>query len=63
MSHEHLDPMTQLVHDLRTPLAVVVGFAELLERKAETISDEQRAQYVARIAEAGARMNEILDAR
>jgi K+-sensing histidine kinase KdpD len=55
------DRLTSLVHDLRTPLAVVVGFAELLERRAAELSDEQRAEYVRRIAEGATQMNEILE--
>jgi signal transduction histidine kinase len=55
------DVTRMLVHDLRTPLAVVAGFAELLERKADELDDERRAEYVKRIAAAAAQMNEILD--
>ena len=53
--------MADLVHDLRTPLAIVAGFAELLERRADTISEETRADYIARIRESADRMNELLD--
>jgi len=54
------DPIAALVHDLRTPLAVVAGFAELLRARADTLSPEQRAEYVARIAEGARQMDEIL---
>ena len=54
-------PMADLVHDLRTPLAIVAGFAELLERRADQLSEEQRADYIDRIREAADRMNELLD--
>jgi signal transduction histidine kinase len=54
-------PLPDLVHDLRTPLAIVAGFAELLERRADQLSDEQRADYIDRIREAADRMNELLD--
>jgi two-component system, OmpR family, sensor kinase len=53
--------LADLVHDLRTPLAIVAGFAELLERRADTISEETRADYIARIRESADRMNELLD--
>ena len=49
------------MHDLRTPLSVVSGFAELLERRAGELSDEQRDEYVARIRESAERMIELLD--
>ena len=37
------------------------GFAELLERRNDALSDEERADYVARIRESADRMNELLD--
>jgi two-component system, OmpR family, sensor kinase len=49
------------VHELRTPLAVVAGFAELLERRADQLTDQERADYVERIREASQRMTELLD--
>ncbi len=49
-----------LVHDLRTPLAVVVGFAELLERDPGPMTEAQR-DFVARIAEGAQQMRELLD--
>ncbi|HEU4657223.1 MAG TPA: histidine kinase dimerization/phospho-acceptor domain-containing protein [Capillimicrobium sp.] len=50
----------RLVHDLRTPLAVVAGFAELLDQRAGELTDEQRAEYVARILDGARQMDEIL---
>ncbi|HEY8638407.1 MAG TPA: histidine kinase dimerization/phospho-acceptor domain-containing protein [Solirubrobacteraceae bacterium] len=49
------------MHDLRTPLAVVSGFAELLEHKGDSLTPEQRADYVKRIAEGSRALSEILD--
>ncbi len=54
------DRLRTLVHDLRTPLAVVVGFADLLARDADTLTDAQR-DFVARIAEAAAQLRELVD--
>jgi signal transduction histidine kinase len=54
-------PLPDLVHDLRTPLAIVAGFAELLQRRADQLTEEQRADYIDRIREAADRMNELLD--
>jgi signal transduction histidine kinase len=54
------DPVSALVHGLRTPLAVVSGFAELLDRRGEDLSAEQRAEYVARILQAAREMDAIL---
>jgi signal transduction histidine kinase len=57
----HDDELARLAHDLRTPLAIVRGFAELLERKGDGLSESERAEYVARIRESAERMGEILD--
>jgi signal transduction histidine kinase len=56
--HERI---ARLVHDLRTPLTIVQGFAELLDRGAVTLDDERRAEYVGRIAQASREMRELLD--
>lgn len=56
--HERL---ARLVHDLRTPLTIVQGFAELLERGASSLDDERRTEYLGRIAAAGREMKDILD--
>ena len=57
----HHDELSRLVHDLRTPLAIVSGFAELLERRREQLTSEQQAEYLTRIRESAARMGELLD--
>ena len=49
------------MHELRTPLAVVAGFAELLERRGEQLTPEQHAEYLTRIRDSAARMGELLD--
>ena len=58
MSDERL---VSLVHDLRTPLTIVQGFADLLARRGSTLTDEQREEYVTRIAAAAGEMKAILD--
>jgi len=56
------DNLSELIHDLRTPLAVVAGFAELLERRGDGLSAEQRAEYVTRILQGAREMDAILQA-
>ncbi len=56
------DPLGRLVHDLRSPLMVVEGFASLLERDEGKLSADQRADYVRRIHEAAEDMRALLDA-
>jgi len=53
--------LTRLVHDLRTPLTIVQGFAELLERGDAAVTDERRVEYLERIGQAAREMKEILD--
>jgi signal transduction histidine kinase len=53
--------IARLVHDLRTPLTIVQGFAELLDRGSDKLDDERRAEYLGRIAQAGREMKDILD--
>ncbi len=61
MSPDADERLVRLVHDLRTPLTVVAGFAELLERGTDTLEPERRDEYVTRIAAAAREMREILD--
>jgi signal transduction histidine kinase len=61
MSDGHDERLVTLVHDLRTPLTIVQGFADLLERRGASLTDEQREEYVTRIAAAAGEMKTILD--
>ena len=55
------EELARVVHDLRNPVAVIEGFARLLERDGERLRPEQRTEYAARIAEAAQEMRELLD--
>jgi signal transduction histidine kinase len=61
MSDGHDARLVSLVHDLRTPLTIVQGFADLLSRRGATLTEEQREEYVTRIASAASEMKAILD--
>jgi len=52
--------LNQLRHDLRTPLTVVIGFAELLASERE-LSDEQRRDYAERVLNAGLEIRTLID--
>jgi signal transduction histidine kinase len=54
------DPLRRLVHDLRSPLAVIDGFANLLAHG--QLEPAQREDYLKRIGEAAAEMRALLDA-
>jgi signal transduction histidine kinase len=58
---EPADPLHRLSHALRTPIAVIQGFAELLLRDPGTLTAEQRTHYARRIHDGAAEMREILD--
>jgi signal transduction histidine kinase len=51
----------RLRHDLRTPLTIVSGFAEVLAAE-RPISDEDRREYAGRIHAAAIEIGELVDA-
>jgi signal transduction histidine kinase len=51
----------RLRHDLRTPLTIVAGFAEVLAAD-RAISDADRREYASRIQDATAEIRRLLDA-
>jgi signal transduction histidine kinase len=53
--------LTRLVHDLRTPLTIVAGFAELLERGGPALAEERREEYLRRVSQGAQDMKELLD--
>ncbi len=55
------DERRRLRHDLRTPLTIVSGFAEVLAADRE-ISDGDRREYAERIRVAALEIREMLDA-
>jgi signal transduction histidine kinase len=55
------DRLVQLVHDLRTPLTVISGFCELLDRQRDKLTPEQKEEYVRRVAAAADELRDILD--
>jgi signal transduction histidine kinase len=58
---EGLDGLNRLRHDLRTPLTVVIGFAELLASDRE-LGDAERRDYAQRVLNAGFEIRELIDA-
>jgi signal transduction histidine kinase len=55
------DRRRRLRHDLRSPLTIVSGFAEVLAAD-RAISDEDRREYASRIHAAAAEIRELVDA-
>lgn len=53
--------LVRLVHDLRTPLTVITGFCDLLDRQKDKLTEGQKTEYLSRVAEAAGEMREILD--
>jgi signal transduction histidine kinase len=58
LSHEE---RRRLRHDLRAPLTVITGFAEVLAAD-RPLTDAQRRDYAARIQAAGLELRTMLDA-
>jgi K+-sensing histidine kinase KdpD len=58
---EGLEPLASLLHDLRSPLAVVEVYSGVLERDDGQLSPEQRAEFMRRIRTAAAEMRDALD--
>jgi signal transduction histidine kinase len=54
--------LSALRHDLRTPLTVVIGFAEIMAGD-RVVSDEQRRDYAQRVLSAALEIRELLDAK
>jgi len=52
----------RLRHDLRAPLTVVIGFAELLASD-RPLSDEQRREYAQRALDAAVELRELIDSK
>ena len=51
----------RLRHDLRTPLTIVAGFAEVLAAD-RPISDQDRRDFAARIQDAATEIKKLIDA-
>ena len=56
-----LDGLNRLRHDLRTPLTVVIGFAEILSGD-RPLSDDDRRDYAERVLSAAIEIREMIDA-
>ncbi len=55
------DGPSRLRHDLRTPLTVVIGFAELMAGD-RPLSDDDRRDYAERVLSAAFEIREMIDA-
>ena len=60
MPEDPPDGLAQLRHDLRTPLTVVIGFAEILGGE-RPLTDDERRDYAQRVLSAGIEMRELID--
>ena len=61
MTERDGDRRRRLRHDLRTPLTIVSGFAEVLAAD-RAISDADRREYAARIHAAAVEIGDLVDA-
>ncbi|HEU4456701.1 MAG TPA: histidine kinase dimerization/phospho-acceptor domain-containing protein, partial [Longimicrobium sp.] len=51
----------ELIHDLRTPLGQIIGYAELLVEKAEDAGDESLVPELRKVSAAGYRMLALVE--
>jgi signal transduction histidine kinase len=60
--NQDLDAFAHTVaHDLKNPLGLVIGYAEILAEDVASFSDEERREYLEGIASGGRKMSEIID--
>lgn len=60
--NEELDAFAHTVaHDLKNPLALIVGIAEVLREEFPALTDEERRRYLNKIARNGRSMSNIID--
>ncbi|MEM7546774.1 MAG: ATP-binding protein [Pseudomonadota bacterium] len=55
------EAIASLIHDVRSPLGAVQGLADFMRLSGDTISSDQRAEYLSGIMRAGHRMMAIID--
>jgi signal transduction histidine kinase len=53
----------ELIHDLRTPLGQIIGYAELLAERAQEAGDEGIVPDLKKISAAGYRILELIESR
>ena len=53
--------LRKFVHDARTPVTVVTGFADLLLRSGDTMTEEQVRDALQRIADGATQLRHLLD--
>ena len=54
------DDLSRLRHDLRTPLTVVIGFAEIMAGE-RPLSEAERRDYAGRVLSAAVEIRELID--
>ena len=61
--NEELDAYAHTVaHDLKSPLACIIGFSDLMEKRTDSIPIDKVAYYCSIIAQNGRKINTIIDA-
>jgi signal transduction histidine kinase len=57
---EFAEYLAQIAHDLRTQLAAVRGFTDLLIKGGDRLTEDKRDAYLERISTAGAKLDELV---
>ncbi|MFC1853665.1 ATP-binding protein, partial [candidate division CSSED10-310 bacterium] len=59
---EELDAFAHTVaHDLKSPLTIIVGFADILEKSHEQLPPDQLREYLGKISHGGLKMKNIIE--
>lgn len=61
MQQSRLELIANVSHDLRTPLAVVQGYAETLLIKKETLSDNEKEHYTQLVVKSASKLKKLVD--
>jgi len=61
LRHQHEEFMAMMVHELRSPLTVIKGTANLLGRKCETMSKEKRNELFVQVEDSSTQMLELVN--
>lgn len=61
LHRERRELVSSVSHDLRTPIAALSGYLETLQLKEETLSDEERREYVQIALRHALRLGELVD--
>ncbi|MEO6315742.1 MAG: HAMP domain-containing sensor histidine kinase [Chitinophagaceae bacterium] len=61
MEHSRMELVANVSHDLRTPLAVIKGYAETLQLKKDVLGEQEKDQYVDILVKSSTNLQKLVD--